>query len=140
HPNSWWIHNTLMRHLHEPVVVLTCDNIVELDFHVLASDYDRAGRPACMLVPVTPIRGVDGDYIDHADGVVTCLQRREPRPTYCSGIQILNPGMIAATTRPSGDFYTIWDQLIAQRQLWVSSVYPKHWLTVDTLEQLVTLG
>jgi NDP-sugar pyrophosphorylase family protein len=140
HPNSWWIHQTLMRNLDEPVVVLTCDNIVDLDFEILASDYARAGHPACMLVPVTPIPGVEGDYIDHADGLVTRLQRREPRPIYCSGIQVLNPGRIAATTRPGGDFYAIWDQLITQRQLRVSSVYPKHWFTVDTLEQLMTLG
>src|ERR1043166_7512317 len=35
HSNSWWIYNTLLRHLHEPTYVLTCDNVVDLDFELL---------------------------------------------------------------------------------------------------------
>ena len=30
--NSWWIHHTLLRAIDEPVFVLTCDNVTELDF------------------------------------------------------------------------------------------------------------
>ena len=30
--NAWWLYNTLIKNINEPVVVLTCDNVVELDF------------------------------------------------------------------------------------------------------------
>src|SRR5687767_6015737 len=30
--NAWWIFNTLLKFLNEPVYVLTCDNVIELDF------------------------------------------------------------------------------------------------------------
>ncbi|MEA2173724.1 MAG: hypothetical protein QOD00_1316, partial [Blastocatellia bacterium] len=30
HSNSWWIYNTLLKCLNEPMFVLTCDNVVEL--------------------------------------------------------------------------------------------------------------
>lgn len=136
-PNAWWVHHTLLRHVDAPVVVLTCDNITDIDFDILAQDYDRLGRPPGMVVPVTPIPGVEGDYIDHDGPHVTRLQRRDPRACYCSGIQVLNPARVVAATAPGGDFYALWDQLIARRLLCVSSVYPKHWFTVDTLEQLM---
>jgi len=39
--NAWWISNTLLTHLDEPLVVLTCDNLVDLDFGKLYEDYKR---------------------------------------------------------------------------------------------------
>lgn len=73
--NSWWIYNTLLRELDEPMFVLTCDNVVELDFDLLESEYLQYGEPACMIVPVRPVAGLDGDYIFHRDNVVTELKR-----------------------------------------------------------------
>ena len=139
-PNSWWIYNTLMALLDEPVYVLTCDNVVELDFDRLEHEYRRLGEPAGMLVPVVPIPGLDGDYIFHHDNVVTRLDREAPAPIYCSGIQILNPKKICHLTSDQGDFYSVWRQLIAQGALRVSSVYPDRWISVDTWQQLVALN
>jgi NDP-sugar pyrophosphorylase family protein len=136
HENSWWIHNTLMRYVDSPVLVLTCDNITKLNLDFLEAEYRRCGMPPCMLVPVTPIPMVAGDYIEHDGGIVMSLQREEPRPIYCSGIQVLNPRQVACATRPGGSFYDIWRQLIARRELRVCEVYPNSWFSVDTLEQL----
>ncbi len=138
--NSWWLHHTLMRELDEPIFVLTADNVTDLDFRRLEQDYSDAGDPADMLVPVRPIAGLTGDYIRHDRGCVTGLSRTDPTDIYCSGIQVLNPARVSALTAPGDDFYAIWRQLIEQRQLWVSSVYPKRWLTVDTVEDLARLG
>ena len=134
--NAWWIYNTLLGLLDEPIFVLTCDNVVELDFSRLADDYAALGSPACMLVPVIPVPGLDGDFIDHDGRRVTRLQREEPREIYCSGIQVINPRRVALLTREGGRFYDVWSQLIAQRQLFISDVYPKAWFTVDTVDQL----
>src|SRR6202035_5224477 len=41
--NCWWIYNTLLRYLDEPLCVLTCDNVVDLDFDLLARDYFSLG-------------------------------------------------------------------------------------------------
>ena len=65
HGNSWWIFNTPLKYLNEPIVVLTCDNINELDFLRLYEDYAAKGSPACMVVPVVPVQGLAGDYIFH---------------------------------------------------------------------------
>jgi NDP-sugar pyrophosphorylase family protein len=140
HSNSWWIYNTLLQHLDEPIYVLTCDNIVELDFDLIEADYENLDRPACMIVPVRPIEGLDGDYIFHEDHYVTKLSRDEPTEMYCSGIQILNPRMVTELTIEGGSFYSVWDQLIEKRQLMMSSVYPKKWFAVDTIQQLTALN
>ena len=140
HSNSWWIYHTLLRTLDEPVCVLTCDNIIELDFERLENDYDALGNPPCMLVPVRPVEGLEGDYIFHEAQVVTEVNRHRPADIYCSGIQVLNPRRINELTRDEGDFYSVWSQLIAQRLLMVSSVYPKTWISVDTVDQLNLLN
>lgn len=137
-PNSWWIHHTLMRQLDEPVFVLTADNVTDLDFDLLEKDHAELGEPADMLVPVRPIRGLEGDYIRHNQGRVLGISRSEPTEIYASGIQILNPARVSALTSP-GDFYSIWRQLMPSGQLWVSSVYPKRWMTVDTVADLARL-
>jgi NDP-sugar pyrophosphorylase family protein len=140
HGNAWWIANTLMRHLDEPVLVLTTDNVTELDLQFLISEYYRLQMPACMLVPVHPIPSVEGDYIEHADGTVLCLQRDDPKEIYCSGIQIINPTHILSLVDDQlEDFGHIWSLLIRERQLKVSDVYPNTWFSVDTLEHLACL-
>jgi NDP-sugar pyrophosphorylase family protein len=138
--NSWWIYNTLLRHLDEPMFVLTCDNVIELDFALLESDYFASGAPAGMLVPVEPVPGLEGDYIFHQDNVVTALDRHRPSELYCSGIQILNPAEINRRTHEGADFYALWNQLIIQKQLIMSRVYPKRWISIDTMDQLSRLA
>lgn len=136
HSNAWWVHNSLLAHLDEPIFVLTCDNIIDLDFDLLTHDYYETGTPACMLVPVRPVEGLEGDFIHHENRKVTRVQREEPTDIYCSGIQILTPKRVADATTDVTNFYDIWNQLIAQDQLFISSIYPKKWFAVDTMEQL----
>lgn len=138
--NAWWIHNTLLSHLDAPIYVLTCDNVVELDFDLLEESYYRLNAPACMLVPVRPVPELEGDYIFHTDHIVEEVNRHRETDIYCSGIQILNPARVAAMTDAGGDFYSIWAQLIQQRSLAVSPVYPKKWISIDTMDQLTRLN
>jgi len=61
HGNGWWIYNTLIKNLDEPVLILTCDNIVELDIDILTKEYFSYDSPPCLIVPVPPVKGLDGD-------------------------------------------------------------------------------
>lgn len=136
HGNCWWVYQTFLSLLDEPVCVLTCDNVTELDLGLLRDDYEACGAPACMLVPVEPVEGLAGDYIDHDDHVVTGLSRTKVAPTYCSGIQIVNPAQVIRLTGEVEEFWDLWQQLIPQRQLRSSRIYPSRWLSIDTVEQL----
>lgn len=134
--NCWWIYNTLLKDLKEPLYVLTCDNVVDLNFELLEANYFSLDEPPCMIVPVHPVAGLEGDYIFHDEHVVTGISRERETGIYCSGIQILNPSKIVEHTREGESFYSVWQQLIEQRKLMISSVYPNKWFAVDTLEQL----
>ena len=138
--NCWWVYNTLLKSLDEPICVLTCDNVVDLDFELLEKNYISLNSPVCMLVPVRPVPGLDGDYVFHDNHVVTEISRLKKTEIYCSGIQVLNPHRLNEITREGESFYDVWQQLIDQQQLCVSSVYPKKWFAVDTIEQLTTLN
>ena len=138
--NCWWLYNTLLSQLDEPLVVLTCDNVVELDLELLEENYSSLNSPACMLVPVRPVPGLEGDYVFHENHVVREISRLKETDIYCSGIQVLNPHRLNQITIEGDSFYDVWTQLISQQQLFVSSVYPKKWFAVDTIEQLTTLN
>jgi NDP-sugar pyrophosphorylase family protein len=93
-----------------------------------------------MLVPVRPVSGLEGDYVFRDDHLVTEISREKKSDIYCSGIQLVNPYRLNQLTKEGNSFYEVWQQLIDQRQLFVSSVYPKKWFAVDTIEQLTTLN
>ncbi len=137
--NAWWIFNTLMKNLDEPVYILTCDNVVDLDFALLEKEYFDFGAPPCMVIPVQPIAGLHGDFIFHENNVVKELSREKTSDIYCSGIQILNPKKVNDLIDPANNFYQIWSALIAQNKLYCGDVYPSKWYAVDTMEQLKNL-
>jgi NDP-sugar pyrophosphorylase family protein len=136
HSNSWWIYNTLLAELAEPIFVLTCDNVLELDFERLEADYFAADEPACMVVPVYPVAGLDGDWIFRDGDVVTKISRTDPSDVYCSGVQVIHPRKVQARTDGEGDFTAVWRQLIPYAQVRTSRVYPSQWFAVDTLAEL----
>jgi NDP-sugar pyrophosphorylase family protein len=86
------------------------------------------------------VPGLDGDYVFYEDRLVTAISREQKSDIYCSGIQVLNPARINQLMTRAESFYDLWAQLIGQQQLFVSSVYPKRWFAVDTIEQLATLN
>ena len=139
--NAWWLYNTLMKYIDEPVLVLTCDNIVELDLDQILKDYIEVfNHPACMLIPVKPVDGLDGDYIFHNNHKVVKLDRNTKSDIYCSGIQVINPFRINNLTIPKSDFYEVWHQLIKRGQLYSAHTYPYRWFAVDTIDQLNRLN
>lgn len=136
HGNAWWISNTVMKYVDEPIVVLTTDNVTEIDIPFLTTEYQRLNFPACMIVPVKPLDGIEGDYIHCQDGLVEAINREKVSDIYCSGIQIVNPSRITSLTGPLEDFKQVWHLLINQGELKVSKIYPNHWFSIDTIEQL----
>ncbi len=134
--NAWWVYNTLLKHLNEPVLVLTCDNVIRLEFEKLVEEYFRMKQPACMIVPVEPITNLEGDYLFTTGNVVDKIDRHQVSDIYCSGIQIINPYQINKKTKAVENFYDLWSQLIKVEGVLVSSVYPSSWYSVDTIEHL----
>ena len=139
HGNCWWIFNTIIKYLNRPILVLTCDNITNIDFEKIEKDYLKKNSPPCMLIPVNPIKDLDGDYIFHKNNIVHNLSRNKISNIYCSGIQILNPFIINKIAKPCEDFNLLWKNLIKKKKLLVSDQMPKKWFTVDNIKQFKRL-
>ena len=139
HGNCWWIFNTIIKYIDKPILVLTCDNITNIDFEKIEKDYVKKESPPCMLIPVYPVPGLDGDYIFHEKNIVHNLSRNKVNDTYCSGIQILNPFIINKIMKPCEDFNFLWKNLIKKKKLLVSDQMPKKWFAVDSVKQLKSL-
>lgn len=140
HGNAWWLYHTLLGELDQAVLVLTCDNVVDLDLDLLQRQYQAVGRPACMLVPVRPVAGLEGDYLFLDGNTVVGLDRHRPSDRYCSGIQVVNPRAIRRLTKETDSFYEVWSQLISKGQLAASALYTGGWFAVDTIDQLNRLN
>lgn len=137
HLNAWWIGHSLLKNLDEPVFVLTCDNVTDIDFQALADDFfSLPTSTPCMLVPVRPIPELSGDYIHDSHRWVTKVSRDDVSDKYCSGIQVINPKRVNELTNGAEDFYDVWDELIKQKRLVVSSVFPSKWTAIDTMSDL----
>ena len=134
--NSWWIFNFPFNLLNEPIVVLTCDNITNIDFKLLKKDYMQKKSPPCFLIPVKPIKKLDGDYIHRKKNIVKKLSRKNKSDIYCSGIQIINPYQVNKLVNKTKDFNTLWNKLIKKNKLYVSDIIPKQWFTIDKVEHL----
>ncbi len=70
--NAWWIFNTFLKYLNEPIIVLTCESarkgrVLEEDI----KDYVKKKSPPCMIIAVKPIKELSGDYIFQKKNIVT---------------------------------------------------------------------
>ena len=135
--NSWWLYNSLASLIDEPMFVLTCDNVIKINFTSFASEYFSLGSPACMIIPVKPVDGVEGDFIlQNEENHVLDLSREKPSKLLSSGIQILNPKKINNITKNTDSFNNVWKQLMNLNELKCSRKLLDSWYSVDDLVQL----
>jgi len=137
--NAWWIFNSVFKNFDDPIFVLTCDNVTQINFKKIEKDYNKLGRPFCMIVPTKPVDGLDGDYIFRKKNIISRLSRKKKSDIYCTGIQVLNLKNINKTIKRTDDFNILWSRLIKIKQLYVSNVLPKKWFTVDNNENYIKL-
>ena len=134
--NSWWIFNSIFKQLNKPMFILTCDNVIKINFKSMEIDYYKKKAPPCMLIPVKPVKGLEGDYIKHKNNLVTSVSRSIKADIYCTGIQVLNPFKINELVKRTENFPILWNRLINMKKLFVSDVRPKKWFAIDSLIQL----
>jgi len=132
--NAWWVFNSVFKNFDNPIFVLTCDNVTEINFKEIEKDYNKLGRPLCMIVPTKPINGLDGDYIFRKKNIINRLSRKKKSDIYSTGIQVLDLKNINRTIKKTNDFNILWKKLIEVKQLYVSNILPEKWFTVDDVK------
>lgn len=138
--NAWWIFNSVFKNFDGPIFVLTCDNVTQINFKKIEIDYNKLGKPLCMIIPTKPIYGLDGDYIFRKKNIIKELSRKKKSDIYCTGIQVLNPKNINKAIKKTDDFNILWKRLIKIKQLYVSNILPEKWFTVDSNENYKELN
>ena len=134
--NAWWIFNFPFKYINEPVFVLTCDNITNINFNLIEKDYVKKGKPECFLIPVKPVEKLKGDFIHKEKNLVVKLSRKQVSDIYCSGIQVINPFKINKIMKKKSSFNEVWQVLMKRKKLKVSDILPQKWFTIDNPSQL----
>jgi len=132
--NAWWVFHSVFKNFDNPIFVLTCDNVTQINFKKIEKDYNKLGRPLCMIVATKPINGLDGDYIFRKKNIINRLSRKKKSDIYCTGIQVLDLKNINRIIKKTDDFNKLWGRLIKVKQLYVSNILPEKWFTVDDTE------
>ena len=135
--NAWWLYHSLLSNIDSPIFVLTCDNIIKINFTSYSDEYYQIGSPACMIIPANPIEGIEGDFIVHdSKNFIQSLSRDDQTKIMSSGVQILNPAKINAITKSTQDFNDLWKQLIDLKEIKCSKNVLDSWYSVDDMVQL----
>jgi len=136
--NAAVLKTTLVRNFSDPIVVVPCDVIFEIDFYKLYKEYiNLADFTNCsgMIVPVKHFNGISADYVSMTDDRIITSIRRDISTDICaSGIQIIDPK--AVYHKQCHTFYEYWNQLILEEKLYCSSQFPRKWKAYDTVNDL----
>jgi MurNAc alpha-1-phosphate uridylyltransferase len=135
--NSYFIFNSFVHHINEPILILPCDVKIEIDLNELYNDYINQGSPAIMMVGVNPIDGIDGDFIfTNKNNQITSLTRKIQSNLYCSGLQIINPNLIYYSISKENNFYGVWEKFFNTENIKLSNIHPSQWRSYDNLKQI----
>lgn len=135
--NSYFLFNSFVKYLDEPILIMPCDIVTDIDFNKLFENYVELGSPVGMLVSTNPIKGVAGDFITYDNNnLIKFLSRVEETDKYCTGIQIINPKKLNNFTEDKNNFYDVWNFLIRTENLKVSDLIPSTWCSYDDIKQI----
>lgn len=134
--NAYWLNNAKMQSISEPVIVLTSDNLMEvnLDHLELESGNNSGGG---LIVAIKSQTVVAGNFIQHNEGRITSMRSKEKLGSLlASGLQTIVPADIPLRRGLITDFEEVWDSLIENSALRLSELVPSQWRAIDTFEEL----
>lgn len=136
--NSYFLGQTIIKHIDEAILVLPCDMIIDIDLTKIHQDYLDMGEPANMIIGVPPCNPIQGDFIQYdSERNIVGLSRDTETEYYCSGLQVINPKKVNAICGKSENFYAIWRQLIIRKEIKLSNIIPENWACYDSLDQII---
>ena len=137
--NAAWIQEASVGDLAEPVLVLTSDNLMELDVAAVVTEF-RASDAWGMLVGVDVEPGVAGDRLSVVGGAVDQLERGSVGGRVACGLQVLDTSRAREVSPRGTDFREYWESMMLDGRLVSSTLSPTAWISVDRPEDLVALA
>ena len=128
--NANWLNGSFMRELNSQVVVITCDNLMEVDLSDIEAE-SKTSPELSYLVTRIPESGIKGDRIVQTNGKVDSISQDERISLLGTGLQVINPGTLNPR-QEFGSFHDVWNDLISKQSLFVSKYHPSKWTAIDT--------
>ena len=136
--NSFFLYNSFVSYMNEPIIVVPCDMIMDINLGDVYNDYFNLGEPAIMIIGVEPDNNISGDFITHdKNNKIIKLDRHTPTNIYCSGLQIINPFKVNNITNKNDNFNNVWDELINLGELKISNIKPISWSCYDDIKNII---
>jgi len=132
--NANWLNYPIIRRLNSPIVVITCDNLMELNFVDLEIEAEKS-RDSNYLVTRKSDLDISGDKVLHTDGLVRSIKENLDSPLLATGLQVINPSTLSPR-EVFDDFHEVWDDLISRQLLRISRNHPTKWAAIDTPSDL----
>lgn len=118
------------------ILVLTCDNILNIDVNALAEDIN-SNPDSHTLIALENKLVQTADRLQIAlDGSVTAIGPQIPTHWIATGMQVLSRDKIP--NKAYENFYEFWSDAINGNSLRVSGVGPISWQAFDTPESLIS--
>lgn len=133
--NAYFLFNTPIKFINEPIIVCPCDLIIDIDLQMLYKEYIQLQEPPLCIIPINA--NDNADFIHSENGIVTQITRDTPSNICASGIQIINPFKVNAFIKPYNNFYDVWKALIAKKLLFISKIQPQKWQAFDNLKDII---
>lgn len=135
--NSYFLFNSIISELDVPVVVITSDLRIDVNYQEIYEDYINQGSPAIMIVGGVMKPGVDGDgIITNENNDILLMNRETNSKVTGTGLQIINPKKVNKLCERNDNFYGVWEQLFSTPELKLSSTLLNEWVSYDNINQL----
>lgn len=133
--NSYFVFNTIIKYINEPIIVCPCDLDFDINLNELYTEYVNLKSPAACIIPIE--YNSDADKIEQQDQNVLQINKNIKSNLSASGIQIINPFKINQLISPYQNFYDVWKELIKRKQLAVTITKPTKWKCFDKISDLI---
>lgn len=134
--NSYFLFNSIVKYIDEPLLLLPCDIIINLDLSKLYEEYLNLNSPSCLIVPLRNYENAEADFLHVNGNKITKINRQEESHLKASGIQIINPKKINSKITSSQNFYNVWENLIKKDDLYISNTNIDFWEAIDKFNQI----
>lgn len=134
--NASWLMNEKIRTISTPILVLTSDNLMQVDLGKLEIETENS-KSIGTIVGVTQHMSKVGNFIKHSEGKILSMNSPMGHESLlASGLQVIVPSNIPITTKGLENFEEVWQLLIAINGLYLSKLHPTKWSAIDTFDEL----
>jgi len=128
--NANWLNIPLVREMDSQVVVITCDNLMEIDFKKIKLELSLKNRNNYIFTRNCG-EGLSGDRINANEGRIDSVSPTNKSTSLATGLQIINPRTLTPNVNFT-NFHEVWSDSMSTNSLFESTVHPSKWLAIDT--------